>query len=142
MNSSPAKTGGQVKAIFAEGRKRGLDHEGVRDVVESTTRRTRSVRELTRSEADAVLQKLKANQFIPLRTLQYRRRKQGVKQLASKAQLKLIAELASQRGWTPEGLASFCKKVCGHATPRTTEEAGKVTEGLKAMNRREGLWSN
>lgn len=142
MNSSPAKTVGQVKAIFAEGRKLGLDQDELRDVVESTTRRTRSVKELTRSEADAVLQKLKGNQYVPLRTLQHRRQKRDVKQLVSKTQLKLIAELASQRGWTSEGLGRFCERVCGHATPRTTEAANKVIEGLKAMNRREGLWAN
>lgn len=142
-NAKKLRATSQIRAIFAQGHKCGLDDEGIRDVVESVTRRTRSIRELTHAEAEAVIKQIKGNEFIPLRTLQYHRQKQGVKQLATRAQLDLIAQLASQRaGWTAQTLVDFCKRQCGHHLPRTTDEANKVIEGLKAMNRRDGLWAN
>ena len=136
------KSANQVRAIFAEGHKRGLDDEGIRDVVESSTRRTRSVRELTHAEAEAVIKQIKGREFIPLRTLQYRRQKQGIKQVVTQAELNLIAQLASQRDWPAETLVKFCVRQCGHHPLRTTDDANKVIEGLKAMNRRDGLWAN
>lgn len=139
--TSKAKSTNQVRAIFAEGRKRGLDHDQLRDVVESETRRTRSIAELTHREAEAVLRKLKGNGFVSLRTIQYHRKKQGVQQVVQQEQLDLIAALASQRHWPAETLLNFCKRQCGHTKPRTTSEANKVIEGLKAMNRREELWT-
>ena len=140
--AAKAKSNSQVRAIFAEGRKRGLDHDQLRDVAESVTKRTRSIAELTHSEAAAVLKQLKGQDFVSLRTIQYRRQKKGVQQVVQQDQLNLIAALASQRRLTPRGLNQFCERTCGHARPRTTVEANKVIEGLKAMNRREGLWAN
>ncbi len=142
MKADQPKSKGQVQAIFAEARRIGLDDEALRDVVESSTKRTRSIKECTHAEAEAVIKKLKGNGFVPLRTLQYRRRKQGVEQMVQPAQLKLIAELASQRKWSAETLLKFCQRQCGHTRPRTTSQANKVIEGLKKMNHREGLWSN
>ena len=111
-------------------------------MVESTTRRTRSIRELTHREAEAVLKKLKGAGFVSLRTLQYRRQRQGVAQVVQPAQLRLIADLASQRHWSEAALLKFCKHQCGHERPRTTSDANKVIEALKAMNKRDQLWSN
>jgi DNA-directed RNA polymerase subunit F len=140
MSAQP-KTHGQVKAIFAEGKKRGLDGESLRDTVESVTRRTRHIRDLTYSEAEQIIQKLKGEGFVPRRTLQYRRAKQGIKQVVQESQLKLIAELASQRNWSAETLKNFCKRQCKHERPRTTEDANKVIEALKSMNKRDDLWA-
>ncbi len=140
-SSSTAKTYSQVKAIFAEARKRGLDNEALHDMVESITRRTRSISSLSYAEAQKVIQRLKGDEFKPLRTLQYHRQKAGIKQLVQDAQLTLIAELASQRNWSAESLTKFCRRQCRHDRPRTTEDANKVIEGLKAMNKREGLWA-
>jgi hypothetical protein len=140
MSAQP-KSIPQVKAIFGEGRKCGFDDEGIRDVVESVTRRTRHVSELSHAEAQQVIQRLKGRSFIPLRTLQYRRARQGVKQVVQEGQLNLIADLASQRNWSAETLVNFCKRQCGHHPLRTTEDANKVIEALKSMNKREGLWA-
>jgi len=135
------KSANQVRAIFAEARRVGLDQEPLRDLVESATRRTRSIRELTHAEAEAVIKRLKGKDFVPIRTLQYRRQRQGVEQIVQSAQLRLIADLASQRGWDATTLGAFCKRQCGSMRPRTTKQANQVIEALKAMNRREGLWS-
>jgi hypothetical protein len=142
MKETEAKSPNQVRAIFAEARRIGLDDEALRDLVESATRRTRSISALTHKEAEVVIRKLKGNSFVPLRTLQYRRQKQGVEQVVQPAQLKLIAELASQRNWSAETLIKFCRRQCGYTRPRTTNQANKIIEGIKAMNRREGLWAN
>lgn len=142
MKGTRAKSPNQVRAIFAEARRVGLDEESLRDVVESATRRTRSIRELTHAEAEAVIKQLKGTSFVPLRTVQYRRKKQGVEQVIQPAQLKLIADLASQRNWSAETLLKFCKRQCGYTRPRTTRHGNKIIEGIKAMNQREGLWAN
>lgn len=135
------KTTPQVRAIFGESRKCGLDGEQLRDTVESVTGRTRSISELTHAEAEKVIEKLKGKSFVPRRTLQYRRAKKGIKQVVQEAQLTLIADLATQRRWSAETLVKFCKRQCGHHPLRTTEDANKVIEALKSMNRREGLWA-
>lgn len=139
--ASRPKSTGQLKAIFGEGRKCGLDDDGIRDVVEDVTKRTRHVSELSYTEAERVIERLKGKSFVPRRTLQYRRAKQGIKQVVQEGQLKLIADLATQRNWSAEGLVKFCRHQCGHHPLRTTEDANKVIEALKSMNRRDGLWS-
>jgi hypothetical protein len=131
-----SKTTGQVRAIYAESAKHGVDQDTLRDIVADVTRRTRSVKALTYIEAQRVLQRLKGKSFVPLRTLQYRRQKAGVPQLVTREQLDLIAELASQREWSVETLAKFCKRVCKREVPRTTADANKVIEGLKSMKGR------
>lgn len=135
------KTTGQVRAIYAEAAKRGIDQETLRDMVADVTKRTRSVKALSFTEAQRLIQRLKGNSFVPLRTLQYRRQRAGIPQLVRPEQLTLIADLASQREWDVEALAKFCKRQCKREVPRTTQDANKVIEALKAMNRREGLWS-
>lgn len=141
MGNARPKTTPQVRAIFGESRKCGLDDEQLRDTVESVTGRTRHISELTYVEAERVIEKLKGKSFVSRRTLQYRRAKQGIKQVVQEGQLTLIAELASQRNWSAEALVNFCQRQCGHHPLRTTEDANKVIEALKAMNRREGLWA-
>jgi hypothetical protein len=136
-----SKTHSQVKAIFAEAKKRGFEDEDLRDVVEDVTRRTRHISELSYSEAQNVIRRLKAADFVPTRTLQHRRAKSGVKQVVTPEMLTLIAELASQRNWSAETLQNFCLRQCKKPKPRTTADANKVIEALKSMNKREGLWA-
>jgi hypothetical protein len=183
MTSRP-KSAGQVRTIFGEAKRRGLDnealHELVADVLYSTgsgsnrlavpdalgqaspARITRdalgeasqaatrsmatasravSIAALTYAEAERVIQRLKGRSFVPLRTLQYRRKRAGVQQIITPDHEKKIAALASQRHWSAESLVNFCKRQCGHHPLRTTADANKVIEALKSMNKREGLWA-
>jgi hypothetical protein len=133
--NGPTKRPSQVRAIFALAKERGLDHDALRDLAGG------SIRELSYTEAQRVIQRLKGHSFVPLRTLQYRRKKAGVRQMVQASQLKLIAELASQRWSSPEPLKKLCLNVCKREKPLTTDEANKVIEALKAMNAREGLWA-
>lgn len=143
MKSVHAKSYDQVKAIFGAAKECGIDPgEPLRDVVEDVTRRTRSIKALTHAEAEKVIKRLKGDSFVPTRTLQWRRQKAGIKQLVQDSQLTLIARLASQRdGWTGESMTKFCRKMIKRDRPITTDEANKIIEALKAMNRRDRLWA-
>lgn len=147
------KTNGQVRAIFGLAKLIGLDREALRELVadvvtqDAISRRASirddadSIKSLSYSEAEKVIQRLKGKSFVPLRTLQYRRAKSGVKQMVTAELLKKIAELASQRDWSAETLQNFCIRQCKHAKPLTTSDANKVIEALKAMNERDHLWA-
>jgi hypothetical protein len=139
-NAARPKDHGQVKSIFAEAKKRALDGETLRDLVADVTRRTRSIADLTHAEADRVIRRLKGRDYTPLRTMQHRRAKTGVSQIVTDDQLTKIAALATQRKWSAQTLVNFCIRQCGHPV-RTTVDANKVIEALKAMNKREGLWA-
>ena len=145
MNERP-KEYSQVRAIWAIAREKGIDsdllHEIVAEVLVSTgsgSDRVASISALTYSEANRVIERLKGNAYVPLRTLQARRQRAGVKQVVTREMLKKITELAAQRNWSVMSLRNFCIRQCGHSKPRTTEDANKIIEALKAMNKREGL---
>ncbi len=162
MKDPRPKTTGQVRAIFGEARRCGLDNETLHELVADVVGAAEDLRhpstdggmlsghaaidpvsisKLTFAQAEAVIQRLKGKSFVPLRTLQYRRAKAGIKQVVQESQLTLIAQLASQREWSAETLINFCIRQCGHHPLRTTEDANKVIEALKSMNKREGLWA-
>jgi len=129
------KTPGQLRTIFAVGKERGLDHDELREMAGG------SLRKLSYSDAERLIQRLKGQSFVPLRTLQHRRAKAGVKVMVQQSQIDLIVQLAAQRNWSRYTLSAFSLKVCKRERPLTTDEANKVIEALKAMNRREGLWA-
>lgn len=133
VNVRPKSTQ-QVRAIYGEAKRRGLDNDALHEIVGG------SIKALSFAEAQKVIQRLKADSFVPLRTLQYRRAKAGVQQIVTDEMLTLIAELASQRKWSPETLQNFCVRQCKKKAPRTTVDANKVIEALKSMNKRKGLW--
>lgn len=148
MNNARPKTTLQLRAIFGEARKCGLDNDALHELVASVlvstgsgSDRVASIKELSYTEAERVIERLKGKSFVPRRTLQYRRQKAGIKQVVQEGQLQKIAELASQRQWSPESLVKFCKRQCGHHPLRTTEDANKVIEALKSMNKRDDLWA-
>lgn len=134
------KTNAQVRRIFGLARERGLDEQELRALVEEVTGQAHISR-LNFTKADAVIVRLGGEPMAARRTIQYRRAKAGVSQVVRPAQLQLIASLASQRHWSAETLQHFCRRQCGHFPLRTTKDANKVVEALKAMNRRDGLWA-
>lgn len=142
--SPKPKSAGQVRAIFGLAREVGHGHEDIHDVIAVLTRQAKhSIRDLTFAEANAVIEHYNGRAFtpVPRRTVQYRRAKQGIKQIVSPAQLKLIADLASQRNWTVDSIEKLCKRMHVPFPLRTTENANKIIEALKKMNKREGLWA-
>lgn len=74
------------------------------------------------------------------RTQQLRRRRAGVEQLVTQAQMVRLNHLAATRwqdGWE-QALEKLCRRMIRRAYPATTIQANKVIEALKAMNAREG----
>lgn len=143
MNPAP-KTTAQVRAIFGLARSAGHGDDEHRAVIAKVTEeRKHSARDLTFDEANLVIEHYNGRAFkpSPRRTVLHRRQQRGVKQIVSAAQLELIATLASQRQWSAETLRKFCIRQAGHFPLRTTEDANKVIEALKSMNRRKGLWA-
>lgn len=108
-----------------------------------TNGRVKSLSELTFDEANAMIVRLGGAPFQlhtrSKRTENYRKQVAGIKTIESGSQLKLIQELAAMRGWTDESLFKFCNRVIKKDLPVTTEDGNKIVEGLKAMNRRDGL---
>lgn len=139
------KTHAQVKAIYGLARAQRMDDDLLHETVASVTGGNPSIRELSFTNANKVILRLDGQPFAATpaarRTVQHHRQKAGVLSVVQPAQLHRIAELASQRSWTGETLRKFCVRQCGNDTPRTTKDASKVIEGLKAMNKREGLWA-
>jgi hypothetical protein len=134
------KTTAQLRAIYGLAKKRGLDNDELHALVKEHTRKA-SIARLNVTEADAVIAQLGGEPLAARRTIQHRRRQAGVNQVVQPGQLQYIASLASQRDWSPESLQDFCRRQAGHFPLRTTKDANKVIEALKAMNKREGLWT-
>lgn len=140
MNNPKPKTYQQVRCIYGEAKRCGLDNDALHELVFDVTA-VSSLSILTYAQAQKVIERLKGRSFAPRRTLQYRRQRAGIKQVVQESQLRLIAELAAQRHWTVDTLSKFCERQCKHPRPRTTDDANKVIEALKSMNKREGLWA-
>ena len=145
MSAQPQpKSTPQVRAIFGLAKERGLDEAELRAIVVEVTNRAvpvgkTGVGRLNFTQADAVIVRLGGKPFASRRTVQHRRKNAGVQQLVGPNQLRYIAQLASFRNWSPEALQDFCRRQCGHFPLRTTQDANKVIEALKAMNRRDRL---
>ncbi len=146
QNFSPAAPAGnkskkQVAAIWQLAKTRKIDSDELHTLVHNVTGQD-SIRLLSKAEADKVIVKLGGTPFnrikgTPRRTVQYRRRSAGVQQIAQPAQLELMRSLAGARGMSDEGLESLTRRIIKCSQPRTTKEANKVIEALKAMNRRD-----
>lgn len=142
------KTNFQIGRMFGLARKaqHGFDddHDYLASVaLEVTNGRTSHLSKLFYDEANAIIVKLGGDAVttrpVSRRTENYRKQVAGVKTIETDAQLKKIDELAAMRGWSQESLAKFCRRVIKKDSPATTEEGNKIVEGLKAMNRRDGL---
>lgn len=73
----------------------------------------------------------------PSRTERHRRQKAGVVRIASPGQLRVLSDLAAGRGITDQGLKNLCNKMIKKPAPRTSAEASKIIEAIKAMNKRD-----
>jgi hypothetical protein len=133
------KTGRQVRAIFGLAKARELNDDELRAVVEEVTGQ-RHISALSRHDADKVIGRLGGTPLTtPRRTVQHRRQRAGVPQLATPAHLDLMHSLARRRGMADSDLEQLSVRQCGHYPPRTTAETNSVIEALKSMNRRDGL---
>ncbi|MDQ3322426.1 MAG: hypothetical protein M3525_08365 [Acidobacteriota bacterium] len=135
----------QNSKMFGLMSKCGLTHDDLRDyAAEVSNGRTEHTSELYISEADKIIHRLEAvaePKEVSTRTVQYRRQKTGVKQIAQPSHLDLMESLARGRGITVDGLESLCRRTLnGNPRPRTTSETNKIIEALKAMNKRDAVF--
>ncbi|HMV46546.1 MAG TPA: DUF1018 domain-containing protein [Blastocatellia bacterium] len=131
------KTKAQVRELWARARQRGLDDEGLHNLVKAETG-SDSIRGLSKSQADKVIAALGGvpHQRKRSRTSQHRRQKAGVKQIVTQEQLDLMKFLAGELDWKNESLNKFCQRQIKRDQPSTTAEANKVIEGMKAILKR------
>lgn len=97
---------------------------------------------LSFDQANAIIRRLGGEPINPpgsgsRRTANYRRHKAGIVQIATAAQMKLLYDLAAGRGITGAGLKNLCLRMIKKPSPRTTAEANKIIEAIKAMNARD-----
>lgn len=137
------KTPEQMSRIFGLARKLGIDFQDddVRAgfAITVSSGRVQRLSELSFDEANQLIKNLGGDPFVPgsARTRNYHRAKAGVRQIATASQFELLGRLAEARGMSPSGLASLGVRMLKHWPPRTTAEANKVIEALKAMNARD-----
>ncbi len=137
------RTKAQNSKMFGLAAKCGLTHDDLRDwAADVSNGRTEKTSKLYIKEADAIINHLDAlvnpkKEWSP-RTIRYHRQKSGIKKIVSQKQTKYIDDLRRGRGISDDGLKSLCKKILnGNDHPRTSKEAGKIIEALKAMNARD-----
>jgi hypothetical protein len=95
-------------------------------------------------EANAIIRRLGGEPLNPpgsrqisRRTVNYRRKKAGVQQIAQPEHLAMMYRLADGRNMTLDGLRKLSERMIKHFPPRTTAETNKIVEALKAMNARD-----
>lgn len=148
MSTNQPKTLQQNRAIFGLGQKRGCAHEDLREVAfDVTGGRTDSIKQLNFDEANGVIKRLGGREFVaqPLaghsrRTVQHHRQTAGVKQIVTTEQKGKIERLLQQRSIGADGYKSLCRRMLKHDEPRTTIEANKIIEALKAMIARDRVF--
>jgi hypothetical protein len=133
---SAAKSTRQVRCIFGLAKQRGLDNDELHALVEGATGQS-SISALSFAQADRVIEQLGGEPFAARRTVQYRRQRGGVPQIAQHSHLKLMRDLADRRGMGEDGLTSLAERMNLPSPPRTTAQTNKLVEALKQMNRRD-----
>lgn len=141
--SAPTKTVEQNKAIFGLGSNLGMHIDDIRDLAEEITKgRTRSLKEISFQEANAMIVRMGGEAFpvspaAPRRTVNHRKQKAGVVTLPSPKALALMDRLAAERGMSAEGLERMCMRMLRTKRPRTAQGCNAVIEALKSMNKRD-----
>ena len=119
--------------------RRGLDiGEKASLVSEVSGGRTESSAQLTREEANKLIKRLGGEPIsLSRRTQQLKRQEAGVKQIISHKQREYMFSIWNRFPHRhPSGLDKLCERTIKRQRPRTTEEANKVIEAIKAMNLR------
>lgn len=135
------KTNRQNRAIFKLKEQRGLTHDQLRELcAEESDGQICFVHDLDFETANRVIHRLGGTPFAAAgqsrRSVQRRRQKAGVRQLATKPHLKLMRDLAAKRGITSNGLKAICQQTIKNDAPATTAETNKIIEALKSINKR------
>lgn len=131
----------QNRAIHSLLNKKAVDAELKAEMVTRLTKgRTSHTSAMYFHEANALITELGGEAVdASLRTKQLHRQKAGIVQLMTTDQALLLTELALTR-WganAEQGLQSLSQRMLKKPKPRTTSEANKLIEAIKAMNARD-----
>lgn len=134
------KTHIQLQRIFGLAKRLDITKDDLEALAaEVTGGRCERLSLLSFEQANAVITRLGGDAVadlspVPARTLRYRRKKAGVVQIAGSSQIALIDDLAAKRNISADGLERLCRRMLkGSPRPRTSIDANKIIEALKAM---------
>lgn len=126
------------RALHAEGSKRGLDHDALRDlcrerfsVASMAELNEGQLREMYRAWTGHGLRRKSA---LP------RRPSGAVAEMVTGDDLNTLAEAFALRGWTHETQRAFIHRQLGRDEIRTRRDFWRVFSGVRAMNRRDGIY--
>jgi len=128
-----------MRALHAEGAKRGLDHEGLRAKCGVA-----SMGDLDLAAAAACYKDLTGTEFlmrerpkVKLPERGYAAR--GETQIVSGGELEILERAFAMRGWGPAVKLAFVRRQLGGRDQiRTRADLQRVFRGVQAMNRRDG----
>lgn len=132
-----------MRALHSEGAKRGLDHEGLREMCRGRFG-VASMGELDLAQAATLYKDLTGTEFLlhtrPKVKLPARGYgKDGEAQIVSGGELELLERAFAKRGWGPATKLEFVRRqLHGRDQIRTRADFQRVFRGVQAMNRRDG----
>ena len=135
MNLTQPVSKKQIIKLWAQARELGMDGEALHALVAELTGKT-SLRELITGEGIRVIDTMVERGA----SGQGRRRRSlppGVTRLVTPWQMKRLAELIAQLGWSQPRWEGVVRKAIGRPSPRTSSEAAKCIEAVRAILKRE-----
>jgi len=134
-----------MRALHAEGARRGLDHDGLRDVAaarfQAASMSALSLKELAEMYLGLTGQEFLFHQSKSHVTLPPRGITQScLTELVSGEELELLERAFAARGWGNETKKAFIRRqLRGLEQIRTRADFQRVFRGVQAMNRRDGI---
>ena len=135
-----------MRALHAEGAKRGLDHEGLREMCRGKFG-VASMGDLDLAQAASLYKDVTGTEFLvagrgPAPRVKLPERgyaARGETQIVSGGELELLERAFAKRGWGPATKLAFIRRqLGGREQIRTRADFQKVFRGVQAMNRRDG----
>lgn len=124
------------RALHAEALKRGIDHDGLREIF-----RTRSLSEVPTQTLVAQMRgwgKGMRASALPRKGYGKKAEAAGEIEMVSGEDLVLLGDAFQRRGWTHEQQRNFIRRqLGGREIVKTRGEFHKVFSGVRAMNRRD-----
>lgn len=133
-----------MRALHAEAAKRGLDHEGLREICAARFGLA-SMGEMDLAQAAALYKDVTGREFltgrrpVPLKLPERGYAARGETQIVSGGELELLERACAKRGWGPATKLAFIRRqLRGRDQIRTRADFQRVFRGVQAMNRRDG----
>lgn len=122
------------KALHAEGKKRGFDHEALRELFNCHSLSAVATEDLQKCLLS--WGKKMRRTALPRKGYVAKAKQSGQIELIGGKDLTLLGDAFQKRGWTDAQQRNFIRRQTGHETIRTRADFHKVFSGVRAMNRR------